>query len=329
MYRFLALTLLSLVIAALGTGCITVDMGSLLEPEMQEHELDPGTGRSPAKIAVVDLAGVIANAPSSMLSPTRTVTPQQVTAALRRAELDDSVKAVVLRIDTPGGAAAASDVINHEIQAFRERTGKPVYASIMGLGCSGGYYAAVACDRIYAQPTTVTGSIGVIARFPRLAGLAGKVGYDEVILKSGPMKDMAHPLLDIDPQQREVLQTMVDTLYEQFLLAVIAGRDRYSTPEQLRPVADGRIYTAPQALELGLIDEIGYLDEAIAAAKTATGSPHAAVVAYRYGRGTDATIYDSAAPPALPGQGPLVNVDLGTLFGHGDPGFYFLWQPGQ
>jgi protease-4 len=143
------------------------------------------------------------------------------------------------------------------------------------------------------------------------------------------MKDMGHPLLQINPEQREILQNMVDTLYVQFLEAVVTGREAYTDADQLRPVADGRVYTATQALELGLVDGIQYLDEVITELKEAVGAPDAMVVAYRYGNGLDATIYDASGPPRLPGQGPLVNVDMGTLFGHGEPGFYYLWQPAE
>ncbi len=312
--------------AVLLSGCVWVDMASLLSPSLEEVTLQKAERFTLNKILLVDIRGFIASQPPGRFYQQERCVPDAVKAALNKAEQDERIKAVILRIDTPGGGVTATDMIHHEIRAFKERTGRPVVAAIMGVGCSGGYYIANAADRIYAHPTSVTGSIGVLACFPDLHGLAGKVGYEQTVIKSGPMKDMGNPLRTMPEEEQAIFQQMVDTMYGQFLDRVVAGRSGFTSREQLKPVADGRIYTARQALELKLIDRIAYLDEVIREVKREAGLRDAHVVAYQRGLNDDATIYSAAAAPrGLPG---MVNVDLSALLGSTRAGFYYLWQPG-
>lgn len=330
-----ALSLLTLLVVT--SGCATVDVASLLQPKLAEHTVVEADSWTRNKIALIDLGGVISNSDGGLLSGGDRVTPERIKAALARAEADSRVKAVVLRIDSPGGDATASDLIQHEIAAFRARTGRPVLASIQGMGCSGGYYAACGADQIAIAPTGITGSIGVIARFPQLTRLADKVGYDEVIIKSGPMKDMGNPLAEMSPDTRAVLQATIDSMYGRFLDVVVAARPAFASRDALRPVADGRIYTADQALANGLVDKVAYLDEVLADAKAAAGIRDARVVSYLYGDGTDANVYSrtgvGGGAGGVGGLGralrgaPLVNLDLTQLFGAGHGGFYYLWMP--
>ena len=162
--------LAGLVAAALLCGCASVDLLSVLQPKLREVTLqqsEHGRFRS-NRILLLDVSGIIASRPPGFFSLVDRCDPDTVKAVLTKAERDPRVKAVVLRIDTPGGAVSPTDTIYHELCEFRRRTGRPVLAAIMGIGCSGGYYIAAAADRIYASPSAVTGSIGVIATFPRL-----------------------------------------------------------------------------------------------------------------------------------------------------------------
>ncbi len=196
--------------------------------------------------------------------------------------------------------------------------------AMMGLACSGGCYIAMAGDRVFAHPTTVTGSIGVIARFPKLTGLADKVGYHEVILQSGGMKSSSHPLVEMSPEMIAIYQKMIDEMYGRFLDVVVDARPAYADRAALAPVADGRIYTASQALELGLIDDIDYLPNVIRAVMRQAGLDDASVVTYIRGHAVDSNLYSqlrNAAP-----QINLVNLDLGALAPDG-PGFFYLWKP--
>ncbi len=306
------------------SGCATVDLSFLFDEELRQYELQPAAGRTRAKVAVVDISGIITSETIGSFLVDADCTPEMVTAVLNQIEQDRHVKAVVLRIDSPGGEVTASDIIHQELVRFKARTGLPVYTAMMGLACSGGCYIAMAGDRVFAHPTTVTGSIGVIARFPKLTGLADKVGYHEVILQSGGMKSSSHPLVEMSPEMIAIYQKMIDEMYGRFLDVVVDARPAYADRAALAPVADGRIYTASQALELGLIDDIDYLPNVIRAVMRQAGLDDASVVTYIRGHAVDSNLYSqlrNAAP-----QINLVNLDLGALAPDG-PGFFYLWKP--
>ena len=314
-------------LCAVLTGCVSVDLAALLEPRLEEVRLRKAAAWTPHKILVVDISGFIGPEPNGQFSLINKCCPDAVTAMLKRAERDSAIKAVVLRIDTPGGGVAPTDMIHHEIRTFQRRTGRPVVAMIMGMGCSGGYYIANAADAIFAHPSSVTGSIGVIAVFPRIKKLADKIGWEQTVIKSGRMKDIGNPLREMPDEERRILQEMIDGFYGQFLDAVIAGRPKYHDRTALKPVADGRVYTAKQALEHGLIDRIAYFDDVLAQAKEAAGIRNAHVIAYHYGRREDATVYSSTSSRSP--VRPLVNVDLQGLLGTpAVTGFHYLWMPG-
>jgi len=165
---------------------------------------------------------------------------------------------VVLRIDSPGGAVAPSQEIYDEVGRVRER--KPVIASLGSVAASGGYYVASAANKILADPGTITGSIGAIMTVPYYAPLADKIGISEETVKSGRYKDTGHPLRKLTPDERTLLQNMVDDVLGQFVEAVAHGRNM--TPLQVRALADGRIYSGTQALAAGLVDQLGGLESA-------------------------------------------------------------------
>lgn len=172
------------------------------------------------------------------------------------------VKSIVLRIDSPGGAVGAAQEIFQEIE--RTNQVKPVIASMGSMGASGGYYAALGADTIMANPGTMTGSIGVIVKFPNLEGLFEKIGYKNQVIKSGPLKDIGASDRPITEKERKLMQDLIDNVYNQFVRDVAAAR---SLPEEtVFKLADGRVYTGEQALELGLIDKLGNFTDAITAA---------------------------------------------------------------
>lgn len=172
------------------------------------------------------------------------------------------VKSIVLRIDSPGGAVGAAQEIYQEIE--RTNQVKPVIASMGSMGASGGYYAALGADTIMANPGTMTGSIGVIVKFPNLEGLFEKIGYKNQVIKSGPLKDIGASDRPITEEERKLMQDLIDNVYNQFVRDVAAAR---SLPEEtVFKLADGRVYTGEQALELGLIDKLGNFTDAITTA---------------------------------------------------------------
>jgi protease-4 len=198
---------------------------------------------------------------------------------LEKARKDSSVKAIVLRINSPGGSAAASEEIYNEILRVRER--KPVYASMGDVAASGGYYIAAACNRVYANSATATGSIGVIMESPNLSGLFKKLGVDMQVVKSGKYKDMGNPARPLTSEERQLIQGMIDNTYEQFVTAVSNGRRM--PIGKVKSLATGRVYTGQQAKNLGLVDDIGGLRETILAAGKSGGISGEPKVA-KYGR---------------------------------------------
>ncbi len=228
------------------------------------------------KIAVIPLSGAIVGASQQGLLTSGGITPDLVRDYLRKAEDDALVKAVVLRIESPGGSAAASQEIANEILRFKEETGKPVVVSMGDMAASGGYYISAYADRIVANPATLTGSIGVISQLIYIEGLLEKLGLEMEIIKAGEHKDMGvRPLTD---EERQIMQDITDELYEQFVETVADGRNL--SPATVRNLATGQLYTGGQALKLGLVDELGGLDKAIEVAASLAGVTAATVEEY-------------------------------------------------
>ncbi len=205
------------------------------------------------KVGVIEVKGVIANS-------------QPIIENLAKFRKDASVKAVVLRIESPGGGVSPSQELYEEV---RRTVGvKPVVVSMGSVAASGGYYIASAAQKIYANPGTITGSIGVILQFTNFEELLKKIGFRMEIVKSGVYKDVGNPSREMTPEERDYLQKMIDNVHQQFIRDVARGRRMQV--EKVREVADGRIFTGEQAKELGLVDELGNLKDAIdAAAKMA------------------------------------------------------------
>ncbi len=205
------------------------------------------------KVGVLEVKGVIANV-------------QPTIEELAKFRRDGSVKAVVVRIESPGGGVSPSQELYQEIRrTVRE---KPVVVSMGSVAASGGYYIACAAQKIYANPGTITGSIGVILQFTNFEELLRKIGFRMEVVKSGPYKDVGNPGREMTAEEKAYLQEMVDNVHQQFVRDVARGRRM--KVEKVREVADGRIFTGEQAMELGLVDELGNLKDAInAAAKMA------------------------------------------------------------
>jgi protease-4 len=277
------------------------------------------------KIAIIDVDGILVNKQKQGLMRAGENPVSLFKEKLDKAARDKSVKAVVLRINSPGGTVSASDIMHHHLRQFKTQTGKPVIACVLGLGCSGGYYLACGCDGIVAQPSSVTGSIGTIMQTISVAGTMEKIGVKAVAIKSGRMKDMASPLHDLSDEERDVLQEIIDHFYQQFLDVVENGRTTIDK-QKLQDLADGRVFTAEQALQKGLIDRIGYLDDGIEWAKQKSGMQRGRVVIYHRASGYKPNAYGLASANA-DGLGPLINVDLPDWLDGSSAQFLYLWQP--
>jgi protease-4 len=263
-------------LAVLAVVLILVASAGPTAPVVYDEEYVSGDG--PAKIAVVPVEGTIASADDSLGGTQPTVTPEGLSDALRQAGGDPSVAAVVLEVNSPGGGVTASDEMHQSILDFRENTGKHVVVSMGDTAASGGYYISTAADRIVANETTLTGSLGVIIPLPNFAEAADKYGIKQVVIKSGKYKDIGNAFREMKPEEREIFQSLVDESYSEFVDVISEGRD---IPEdRVREIADGRIYSGSQARDLGLVDSFGGLDEASAIAGKLAGTNDTIVVRY-------------------------------------------------
>jgi protease IV len=303
----------------LHSACIHINIPPPPAP-LEEHQVS-GSGRD--KVLLVDVSGMISSEDkeSFYTYPSMIATIKE---ELTRASRDESVKALVLRINTPGGTVTASDIIYHELKLFKASRKIPVIASIMDVGASGGYYIASAADRIMAHPSTVTGSIGVIMLTVNAHGLLEKVGVEATAITSGPRKDMGSPFRVMTPEERSIFQGLIDSFYQRFLSVVQEGRPNLQM-EQIKKLADGRIYTGDQAKAAGLVDDIGYLEEAIDAAKKKAGLTEAKVVTYRRPGDYSNNIYTKLTAPSP--LAALGNLDMMAFVRGGTPQFMYLWMP--
>jgi len=314
--RLLALLLVGLLMS----GCtfnFTLFPG---QGPLQETQVG-GTGT--AKVLLIEVSGMISSQEKEGLIPAPSLLAR-IKEQLTKATQDDEVKAVVLRINSPGGTVMASDIIHHEIKAFKASKKIPVIASIMDLGTSGGYYIAAAADTVMAHPSSVTGSIGVIMLTVNARGLLEKVGIEATAVTSGPRKDMGSPFRVMTSEERAIFQGLIDSFYQQFLTVVQEGRPHLQM-DQIKKLADGRIYTGEQAKAAGLVDDLGYLEDAVEAAKKKAKLPEARVVTYHRPGGYSNNIYSKLLAP-----GPLAgfaDLDVMALARGGTPQFMYLWMP--
>lgn len=307
-----------------GCGAPTVNLFPDSSDPLREFTID-GTGRE--KVLVIHIRGSISDSPKRGLFQQRMSIVQEVVSRLRKAERDRSVRAVVLKIDSPGGTVTASDVLYHEIAGFKERTGAAVVAALMKTATSGAYYISLPADYIMAHPTTVTGSTGVIFLRPKVEGLIKKIGVGVEIDKSGRLKDLGSPLRQDTDEEKQILQGMIDEFGRRFIDLVV--RHRRLDEEARAEISTARIYLTREARELGLVDGTGYLSDALAQSRQLAGLPeNARVVVYRRREQADDTLYNGAAYGPAAGGPPVLALGLPAVISSLDAGFYYLWLPG-
>jgi protease-4 len=313
MKRILLIFVTALVSASL-SGCFVIKVNFAPEDQPLEEQAISGQGKD--KIVLMDITGIITSeeAGPSLGGRKHPGMIARVREQLDRARLDRNVKALVIRINSPGGGVTASDTLYHEIRKFREDTGVKVVAHFLDMGTSGAYYAALAADRITAQPTSVTGSIGVIMLRIDATGLMQKIGVQALQISSGAEKGMGSPFRPVSDEERKIFQGMIDSMYGRFVSVVAEGRKM--APERVRQLADGRIYTSREAKDAGLIDSLGYLEDAFKQAKTLANLDQATIVTYLRPGEYRSNIYSMN----------LINIDLGDVAGPGIR-FSYLWLP--
>lgn len=231
------------------------------------------------KIAVFDVNGVIQDTgDTTPLMSTGGYNHRAFMDKLQMAKEDNAIKGIVLRVNSPGGGVVESAEIYDKIKEIQKDTKKPVYVSMGSMAASGGYYISAPANKIYASPETMTGSLGVIMQGYNYEKLAKKYGVEFVTIKSGPYKDIMSPNREMTEEERKILQTMINNSYNQFVKIIADGR---GMPEdQVRKLADGRIYDGRQAKEANLIDGFGHLEDVTDAMKKEINSPDAQIVRY-------------------------------------------------
>jgi protease-4 len=264
---------------------------------------DSGLGLSSDRIAVIDVSGVI-------------LSPETVDTQLRKFGEDSSVKAILLHINSPGGGAAASQEIYHEVLRVRQENHKKVIASIESVGASGAYYIASACDKIYANDASVVGSIGVIMEWTNYGDLLRWAKLKNVVIHAGELKDAGDPSRDLTPKEEAYFQSLVDNMYTQFVHDVATGR--HTSDDKIQPLATGQVWTGQQSLPLGLIDKVGgYRVALMETAKDVGISGEPTVVRPpKNKRGLFSLLTDDGED-LFPDPSQLLNRT---------PGFYFMWK---
>ncbi len=321
MRYFLRLMAMVLGVAALG-GCVSLPIPRTMPLEEQTLE---GEGRP--KLLLLDVGGIISEREKSggLLSHSAPSLVSSIRESLQKAEKDDDLAGVIVRINSPGGTVTASDIIHHDLTAFKGRKKVPLVACITGVGTSGGYYVAAAADEIVAHPTAVTGSIGVMLMRFNVEGLMGKIGISERTIKSGEKKDILSPFRSATPEEEKLVQTIIDRLHGRFVDVVQARPNNHLSRAELESLADGRIFTADQALQVKLIDRTGYLDDVIDAMKKKLGLEKARVVTYYRPGSYKGSIYAEASPEVERFGTLLELIGGGDRFGESQ--FMYLWSP--
>jgi protease-4 len=321
---YFGLLILPLVLAGCGQTAFHVELVPT-NKQLEETRIQRDAGLFVSdKIAIIDIDGLLVNRRKGGWLRRGENPVSLFIEKLDKAAADRSVKAVVLRLNSPGGTVAASDIMYHQLRKFRQQTGKPVIACVLGLGCSGAYYIACGCDGIIAQPSSVVGNIGTIFQTFSIAGTMEKIGVKAVTIKSGELKDMASPLHDLSDEERKVLEGIIEHHSEQFFEVVREGRD--INEQKLAELTDGRVFTAEQALQQELIDKIGYLEDGIKWAKEIAGVKKMQVVIYHRPSNYIPNAYSLATANA-DGISPLVNLELPDWLNAGGAQFLYLWQP--
>lgn len=254
-------------------------------------------------IAIVDLEGVITS-------------PTDVVKNLKKFAKDDSVKAIILHINSPGGGVAASEEIYREVRRIRDEKKKKIVASIETVGASGAYYVASGTSKIFADHGSIVGSIGVIMEWYNYADLIRWAKMKNIVIKTGEFKDTGNPARDITPAEREYLQGMAEDMLGQFISSVASGRGM--KPEDIKAIADGKVWTGEQAKEMKLVDDLGDFEAAVKdTAKSVGISGEPTLIRPEKEKHTLLDLITSDSSELLPTPGKLMQ---------SNPGFYYLWK---
>jgi len=301
-------------------SCATIQMSPRLD---SLDEVIVEGGNSAVKILLVDIDGPISNRPKKTLAGFKSETGMvdRVREILKKAEKDKKIKSILLRINSPGGTVTSSDIIYNEIKTFKKRNKIKVYVSVVDVAASGGYYIAMASDFIMVHPTSITGSIGVLALKLNLKGLMDKVGVEWEVVKSAEKKDFMSPFRALSDEERKLFQKTINGYYERFV-SIVAINRRQLDVNAVKVLADGRVFDAHEALQSKLVDSIGYLSDLVKYIENDLNLRDMQVVSYGRPDGYKSNFYSSI--DSIP-QVNLINLDMGFDWHQISPQFLFLW----
>ncbi|MTH52837.1 signal peptide peptidase SppA [Bacillus mangrovi] len=263
------------------------EMFAMTQQEFEEEVIKEGSENR--KIAVLEVNGVIQDTgDSSSFLPSEGYNHQEFLKQIEAAQEDETVKGIILNVNSPGGGVVESAEIHKHLKTYKQKTKKPLYISMGTTAASGGYYISTAGDKIFAAPDTLTGSLGVIMEGVNYGDLAKQLGIKFETIKSGEYKDIMSPSRDMTKEERDILQGMVNNAYEGFVDVIAEGRKM--SREDVKKIADGRIYDGRQAKENKLVDELGYIDDVIAAMEKDNKLGNAQVVEYKQSTGFDSLL---------------------------------------
>jgi len=297
-------------------------------PQIQQQTIESsGVWFNTNKIAIVTITGMIANGYESSLFSSGHNPVSDLREALDDISQDGTVKAVILRMDTPGGTVTASQMMYGDILAFKKKTHIPVIASMMDVCASGGYYVSCASDYQMAYSTTITGSIGVIVQLFNVHRLIDRWGIDAPVFVSGPNKDTGSPFQPMSDSSKALIQHFVDQFYGQFV-GIVKSSHPDVNPADWKMLTDGRPITGVDAANDHLINSLGTLDDAIAQAKKMAGIQNADIVLYARDDQNAGSIYSHSQTTPAQSQNNLVNVDLSDFDASSllHPTFLYMWE---
>jgi protease-4 len=306
-------------------GTVEVRLPAATDPgPMVPVIVRPAAGPQAARVALLDVDGLILN---QNLTGLYSVGENPVAAFREKLEAacgDPRVRAVVLRINSPGGGVAASDILAEELRRFRLATGKPVVACLMDVATGGAYYLAVGCDRIVALPTAITGGVGAIVNHANLQDAMAQLNVRVEPIKAGELVDMGTVTAPLPDNVRKLFQEMADGFRDRFTARISRCRPMITAEDQ-KTIHDGRIVAAPKALALHLVDALGYVEDAIAEAERLAGASGSEVVLFQRSGYPTRSIY--AITPNIPLQAELIPFSYPGLDRSKLPTFLYLWQP--
>ena len=319
--EFIKHVLVSLLSIFLSSACATIQLGPSLGP-LEETVLE---GEGPGKILLIDMQGIINNQKDHAFTGATTALGmvESIREIIAKADKDENIKALLIKINSPGGTVTASDIILHELLLYKKKHAILIYVQVMDLAASGGYYIALAGDEIIAHPTSLIGSIGVIAFKVNLENLMEKIGVDWEIVKSGDKKDFMSPFRSFTDEERELFQRIIDNFHNRFVSIIAENRQKLNI-EEVKSLADGQVFDSKRAMELNLIDHIGYIPDTVERIKLRLENPDLQVITYQREGDYKSNLYSFHPQPSTFN---LINFNFGLDNNALSPYFLYLWMP--